>query len=162
MHSARLGPGMTQAWRLWMVFEGKGGRRVNLAPERLEAGEIVVGWGKVRNLPRLEREEYAPAIRKAYGKRRQGAAVEAGSAWRFLREMSPKDRVVVPISRTHYHVAQVRPGPVQPDGPYFVRKVTLLSPEEGYEREDAPEDLQRRMRVPQTCVDITDLAAQVP
>jgi hypothetical protein len=71
----------------------------------LTANQVIIGWAQAEGLlnDSLSREQFREILRKQYysdetNNRRAGAA--AGHMWRFIREMKPQDRIVVPRGRT--------------------------------------------------------------
>jgi predicted Mrr-cat superfamily restriction endonuclease len=83
----------------------------------LTANQVIIGWAQAEGLlnDSLSREQFREILRKQYysdetNNRRAGAA--AGHMWRFIREMKPQDRIVVPRGPDFY-VAEVI-GPATP------------------------------------------------
>jgi len=70
-------------------------------PEALRLGELIIGWAEAGGLldSNLRWESFREIVRRAYyadqsDLRRAGGA--AGHLWRFIREMTPGDLIVVP------------------------------------------------------------------
>ena len=82
-------------------------------PEALSADHVIIGWAKAEGLldPALAWENFREIVRTAYsgepGLRKAGAA--GGHLWRFIRDMKPRDLVVVPYGVTRTAL----PGPVR-------------------------------------------------
>src|SRR5436309_9187414 len=91
----------------------------NTLREALGSGDLIIGWSESRGLidDTLDWERFRQIVHDAYyagdgNYRRSGAA--AGNLWRFIREMSCGDLVVVPSPDGAY-VARVD-GPARYDG----------------------------------------------
>ncbi len=82
-----------------------------MVPEALSANQIIIGWAEAQGLldPSLTWDQFREIVRKEFftGEptlRKAGAA--AGHMWRFIREMTPHDLVVVPYGN-EFFVAEV-------------------------------------------------------
>ena len=134
-------------------------------------GIVSIGWGKVgRDLlsEYLDRRAFSRLVHDTYhsgdaDRIRSGNA--AGQLWRFLREMRPGDLVLA----THWgrlHVAKVIGPPTHDPSTSaehwaYQRPVDWLTGSDGVLRDSASDTLRRRMRSRMTCIDISDLEADV-
>lgn len=131
--------------------------------DALVADRITIGWSHVRGLIDLQDyHQVREAVRTAsdgMDNRRAGHA--AGNLWRFLHEMKPDDRVIVPRGDEVY-LARVTGPPgydedaVTQDIAHF-RPVEWLNGKEPFPRRGLPSKLQFRVgpATRKTCLDIT-------
>lgn len=137
--------------------------------DALAADRITIGWSHVRGLIGLQNlREVREAVRAASGDedyRRAGHG--AGNLWRFLHEMQPDDRVLVPRGDEVY-LAKVTGPPgydesaVTQDIAHF-RPVEWLNGKNPFPRHGLPSKLQFRVGPGnrRTCADITGDLSEV-
>ena len=138
--------------------------------EALEKNHLIIGWAYARGLlnEMLEWDEFREIIRRKYyakddNLRRVGNA--SGHLWRFIREMTEGDLVVVPYG-SEFYLGKVT-GPaffdeskVGNDSAYR-RPVEWLNSKEPIPRKYAKSALVSRMKTQGTCADATDLLEQI-
>lgn len=143
---------------------------VNRVAEALETGRLIIGWAEACGLldSTLDWWQFREIIHRTYhagdaSRRRAGAAT--GHMWRFVREMSDGDLVVVPDG-SQFYVAQVS-GPafydesrVEEDSAYR-RCVTWLNEKRGIPRSMAKSALVSRMKTYGTSATATDLLEEI-
>lgn len=143
---------------------------VDGVPEALASNEISIGWAKAERLmdQSLDYWAFREVVKEAYypddaGYREAGGV--AGQLWRFIREMTDGDRVVVPHGG-EFFVAKVAGGliyrPEKADEhSAFRRPAEWLNGAQPMPRAKALAALQSRMKIRQTCADATDLAEEI-
>jgi len=143
---------------------------IDRVDEALADGDLRIGWSEAAGLldETLTRTDFREILYEAYhagedNYRRAGA--NAGTMWRFIREMSPGDLVVVPHS-SHFHVARVT-GPARyeesavAEDTAYRRKVEWLADGDPIPRRIARAPLQSRMKTRQTCAEASDLLGDI-
>jgi predicted Mrr-cat superfamily restriction endonuclease len=136
----------------------------------LSADQIILGWAQAGGLvdPALTWEQFREIIRRSYysdepNLRKAGAA--AGHMWRFLREMKPRDLVVVPYG-ADFLVAEITGAAtydlskVKDDSAYR-RPVRWLNDKKRIPRQLGRSALLSRMKIQGTCADATDLLGEI-
>jgi len=138
--------------------------------EALDSDDIFVGWSDARGLlePELGWLKFRQIVHDVYHKKDDsfyGSGQAAGSLWRFIREMHDDDMIVVPYGNEFY-VGRVA-GPcryeeskVEEDTAYR-RRIHWLNDKKSIPRCHARAALQSRMKAWQTCVDASDLVADI-
>lgn len=143
---------------------------INRVAEALQSGHLIIGWADARGLldSSLDWWQFREVIHSTYyadetSRRRAGAA--SGHMWRFVRDMSVGDLVVVPDG-SQFYVARVS-GPafydesrVQDDSAYR-RCVTWLNERRGIPRSVATSALVSRMKTRGTSAGATDLLEEI-
>jgi predicted Mrr-cat superfamily restriction endonuclease len=136
----------------------------------LSEDQIFIGWAEAEGLlnPSLSWEEFRGIISSVYYSnemtlRKAGAA--AGNMWRFIREMSKGDLVVVPHGSEFYIAKILGPanydtGKVKEDTAYR-RPVLRLNGRKPMSRRIAKSALMSRMKNQGTCVYATDLIEEI-
>src|SRR5258706_1883227 len=137
----------------------------------LSSNQISIGWGAASELMdrRLDYWRFREVLKQAYygdqvGNQKAGSA--AGMLWRFLREMSLGNYVVVPTGGQQFYVASVSGEAIYlPDmaaiHTAFRRPVEWLNDKQPIARRHARAQLQSRMKIRQTCGDASDLVGQI-
>ncbi len=148
--------------RVWLL------RMVPVGEDRLDdaraANVITIGWGKADGLvdPGLSRERFRDEVIRAYYQEAtdlRAAGTSNGQLWRFIREMSAGDLVVVPRGDA-LHFARVigdvshdqRP---QAEHWAFSRPVEWLTRSDGVPRNLLPDEVLHTLRWQGTCLEIT-------
>jgi predicted Mrr-cat superfamily restriction endonuclease len=144
---------------------------VDWVPEALATNQISIGWGYAEKLmdPSLDYWQFREVLKRAYypqQARYQQAGSTAGMLWRFLREMSDGDRVVVPSGGQQFYVASVRGDAFYlqdkaEEHTAFRRHVEWLNGKQPIPRRNARAALQSRMKIRETCADASDLIEQI-
>lgn len=144
-----------------------GGDRV---PEALQSNHLIIGWARAAGLldENLDRLSFREIVHQKYYSeqpdyRRSGKA--AGQLWRFVREMSPGDLVVVPHG-PEFYVGRIAGAPIYveskvPEDSAYRRPVEWLNDKMPFERGVARTALRSRMKTYATCADATDLISEV-
>lgn len=143
---------------------------LDLVPDALATNEISIGWPLATGLLDEGTDYWAfrSVMKATYhsdepGWAKSGAA--ASQVWRFIREMSVGDLIVVPHGAS-FHVAEVA-GPVFYRSEYvdrhaaFRRSVRWLTADHPVPRATARAALQSRMKTYNTCADASDLVAEI-
>jgi hypothetical protein len=139
-------------------------------PEALASSELIIGWSAAQGLtdPALRREQFRDIIHQTYHSTNTSllqAGIGAGSVWRFIREMTPGDLVVVP-HRSDFYVARVT-GAAYHDSNMVSsdtahrRPVQWLNQGRPLPRSPAPLNLMLGMYARQTCVPATHLMPEI-
>ena len=153
------------------VLRMKTGNRQDRVDAAIKSGDICIGWHKAgaqlldstlgwNSFRQVIRNEYHPDDTDF---RQSGR--DAGSLWRFIREMKEGDLVVVPHG-VHFLVAKVT-GEVRYDIAHeatdtaYRRKVDWLTKDRPMPRSLAHAPLQSRMKVRNACVNAKDLIGQI-
>lgn len=134
----------------------------------LDRDMVAVGWSEARRLNTIsDWDEFKQHIRETHrdfyeSNRALGNA--AGSAWRFVHEMQVGDLVLVP-AYDRFFIAEVTSDIKWSESDFkddfsWQRRVDWLT-KEVIPRNYADNYLRRRMKARQTCVDATDLMAEV-
>jgi predicted Mrr-cat superfamily restriction endonuclease len=143
---------------------------IDRLPEALRSNEVTMGWGKAAGLldPNLDWCSFRQLVHDCYyagEKDYTNSGRAAGNLWRFIREMSEGDLVVVPYGPECF-IARVI-GPPRHDQTKadeetaYRRRVAWLNDKKPLERSRARAALQSRMKAYQTCADATDLVADI-
>lgn len=145
-------------------------RGIDRVPEALAGNQIIIGWSEAKRLlaPDLSWGKFREIIRATYyadrdDMRKAGAA--AGHMWRFIREMSAGDLIVVPHG-AEFYVAEIK-GPATYDeaklmeGTAYRRNVQWLNGKKPISRSLAKSALVSRMKTQGTCVSATDLLLEI-
>ena len=145
-----------------------GGR--DLVPEALQTGEIIIGWAWAEGLlgPALDWPSFREIVRKVYyadDPTLHSAGNAAGHLWRFIREMTPGDLVVVP-HWSEFYVAEVTGAATydaskQEADSAYRRPVKWLNQGKSIPRSHARLALNSRMKIRGTCADASDLVAEI-
>ncbi len=152
-------PPGSRVWLLSMVPVG-----TDRLDDARAANVITIGWGKADGLvdPGLSRERFRDDVIRAYYQEAtdlRAAGTSNGQLWRFIREMSAGDLVVVPRGDA-LHFARVR-GDVSHDPPRdaehwaFSRPVEWLTRSDGVPRNVLPDEVFHTLRWQGTCLEIT-------
>jgi predicted Mrr-cat superfamily restriction endonuclease len=159
---------MAREQRAFVLRVSPGG--VDYVPKALESNDIIIGWSKAKGLlsPDLEWKKFRKIMHDCYyskdeGFQRSGRA--AGTMWRFIREMEEGDLVVVPHGHGFYVAkiqgpARLEEGKVGEDSAHR-RTVIWLNEKRIIPRKIARASLQSRMKIQNTCVDATDIIAEI-
>ena len=143
---------------------------IDRVPEALSSNQIIIGWALADGLldPSLSWEEFREIIRKTYYEneenlRKPGGA--AGHMWRFIREMSVGDLVVVPYW-SDFYVAKVEGSASYDESrtgedTAYRRDVQWLNDKKPIPRSLARSALVSRMKTQGTCASATDLLQHV-
>ncbi|NHK30743.1 MAG: hypothetical protein FK730_05290 [Asgard group archaeon] len=136
----------------------------------LRENEIMVGWSKAEGLLNLDltKEEFGEIIEKQYfpkddTKHRSGQAT--GDMWRFIREMSLGNYVVVPTDEGFF-IGRVT-GPAYYDemrifnDTAYRRKVEWLNEKRPIPLEKTVPEVQTRLKTLQTVIEATDLYQEI-
>jgi len=100
----------------WKIYarQGEGGK--DYAHKCYQNGMIAIGWSRaVKKLIRSSRrEDIVEAIQDAYpGDSQRSYSQEAGSIWRFLKEVKKGDIVLMPVQKSGHayygEIASLRP-----------------------------------------------------
>lgn len=148
--------------RVWLL------RMVPVGTDRLDAARtanvITIGWGKADGLvdPGLSRERFRDEVIRAYYQEAadlRAAGTSNGQLWRFIREMSAGDLVVVPRGDAlHFArvVGEVSHDP-RPEAEHwaFSRPVEWLTPADGVPRNLLPAEVLHTLRWQGTCLEIS-------
>lgn len=145
-------------------------RGVDRVGEALDADQLIIGWSRAHELMNAELpwEQFREIIRSKYyanepNLRKAGNA--AGHMWRFVREMTPGDFVVVPHG-CNFYVAEVK-GPAThslentDDDTAFRRSVIWLNDKRPIPRSAAKSALISRMKTQGTCAYANDLIEDI-
>lgn len=134
----------------------------------LERNFVAVGWSRATGIDnQTDRVQFKEQLRSAYADHKwteRALGNMTGSFYNFIHEIQPGDLVVVPAPNSFY-VAEVKSPPfydqtaVNTDSAWK-RHVKWLR-ENPLPRIFATNTLQRRLKVQQTCVKITDLKNEV-
>ena len=143
---------------------------IDRVPEALDWNQLIIGWAEAVGLlnERLSWEEFRTIISETYYSheetlRRAGAA--GGHMWRFIREMTEGDLVVVPYG-SGFHVARVSgsatydQSKVDEDTAYR-RNVDWLNKKQAIPREVARSALISRMKTQGTSAYASDLLGEI-
>ena len=144
---------------------------IDRVPQALETNDLIIGWSRAGDdllNDNLGWNEFRQIIHDEYYSgdetyRSSGAA--AGNLWRFIREMSINDLVVV-LHGNKFHVAEVagparhEPERVEEDTA-FRRSIKWLNDGEPIPRRLARAALQSRMKIRQTCARATNLISAI-
>jgi len=152
-------PPGSRAWLLRMVPVGR-----DRVEDARAANVITIGWGKADGLvdPGLSRERFRDEVIRAYYQRAtdlRAAGTSNGQLWRFIREMSAGDLVVVPRGDA-LHLARVA-GDVsydqRPEAEHwaFSRPVEWLTRSSGVSRNLLPDEVLHTLRWQGTCLEIS-------
>lgn len=143
---------------------------VDHVQEALEKNQLIIGWAEARGLldPELSWEEFREIIHSTYHAGEDNyrkAGTGSGHMWRFIREMSPGDLVVVPYG-PNFFVAQVTENASYddskvPDDSAYRRPVIWLNEGKSIPRIQATSPLISRMKIRGTCADATDLLDEI-
>ena len=138
--------------------------------EALEKNHLIIGWAYAKGLlnEMLKWDEFREIIRRKYyanddNLRRVGNA--SGHLWRFIREMTEGDLVVVPYG-SDFYVGRVTghafydESKVDNDSAYR-RPVEWLNGKKPIPRKHAKSALVSRMKTQGTCAHATDLVEQI-
>lgn len=137
--------------------------------EALERDEVMIGWSRAQGL--LHEEDwyvFRQIMKDAYhpgDKSFRGAGAAGGHMWRFLRDMKPGDRILVPHG-SEFFVAEVA-GPARYDASKveedtaFRRPVRWLNAKRPIARSLARAALLLRMKARGTTADATDLIGDI-
>lgn len=135
---------------------------VDHVEEALEEDHLIIGWAYAEGLlsERLEWDEFREIIKRKYypnddNLRRAGNA--SGHLWRFIREMTKDDLVVVPYG-SDFYVGKVTghafyDGDKVGDDSAYRRPVEWLNSREAIPRKHAKSALVSRMKTQGTCAD---------
>ena len=136
----------------------------------LRENEVMIGWSKAEGLlnETLTREEFREKIHKQYfpkdeNKRRSGQI--AGDLWRFIREISIGNYVIVP-TKEGFYIGRVT-GPAYYDemrifnDTAYRRKVEWLNNGNPVPLEKTVPEVQRRLKTLQTVIETTDLYQEI-
>ena len=143
---------------------------IDRVPEALDRNQLIIGWAEAVGLlnERLSWEEFRTIISETYysheeNLRKAGAA--GGHMWRFIREVTEGDLVVVPYG-SGFHVARVSgsatydQSKVDEDTAYR-RHVDWLNKKQAIPREVARSALISRMKTQGTSAYASDLLAEI-
>ena len=142
----------------------------DLVPEALQDGMIIIGWAWADGLldPALNWPAFREIVHKTYYADEptlHSAGSAGGHLWRFIREMMPRDLVVVP-HWSEFYVAEVMGAAtydasrVEADSAYR-RPVRWLNQGKSIPRSHARLGLNSRMKIRGTCADASDLLAEI-
>lgn len=139
-------------------------------PQALCENQITIGWGDAgRSLldKQLSWEEFRTIISKRYyphEKTLRKAGSAAGHMWRFIREMTEGDLVVVPYG-SEFYVAEVSGpadyGPSKGEDIAYWRKVDWRNHKQAIPRRTARSALISRMKSQGTCVCASDVLVEI-
>ncbi len=152
-------PPGSRVWLLRMVPVGR-----DRVEDALAANVITIGWGKPDGLVNLglSREQFRDEVIRAYYQQAtdlRAAGTSNGQLWRFIREMSAGDLVVVPRGDA-LHFARVA-GDVshdqRPEAEHwaFSRPVAWLTSSSGVPRNLLPDEVLHTLRWQGTCLEIS-------
>ena len=142
----------------------------DLVPEALDRNQLIIGWAEAAGLldEGLSWEEFRAIISDTYYSREETlrkAGAAGGHMWRFIREMTEGDLVVVPHG-SEFHVARVS-GPATYDhykvdeDTAYRRNVEWLNNKQAIPRAVARSALISRMRIQGTSAYASDLLAEI-
>ena len=144
--------------------------KVDRVQQALDADQLIIGWSNAEGLldPALSWSDFRSRLRATYyehDKSGHRAGSAAGNMWRFIREMHAGDLVVVPW-HSKFFVARVTGAAVYlPDerasDTAYRRPVEWLNGKQGIPRRVARAALQSRLKTQTSCVDATDLIAEI-
>lgn len=143
---------------------------IDKVPEALRDDQIIIGWALAEGLlnPILNWEQFREILRGTYYAteptlHKAGAA--GGNMWRFIREMKPRDLVVVPYWSEFYVAEVTGPATHDPqkvdDDTAYRRVVKWLNSKKPISRQLAKSALISRMKTQGTSVDATDLLDEI-
>lgn len=142
----------------------------DIAEQGLESNEIIIGWSHAEGLldGNLDWHTFREILYKTYADPNdnyRAAGGWAGSMWRFIREMSAGDYVLVP-SGNMFYIAEVI-GEARYEERYVKddtahrRTVKWLNKGKPIPRKYARAALQSRMKARQACVSANDLIDEI-
>ena len=143
---------------------------IDRVPEALETNHLIIGWAEAEGLlaPDLDWVSFRQIIHDEYhagAETFKDSGRDAGNMWRFIREMEPRDLVVVPYW-SEFYVAEVS-GPAcydrtkVGDDTAYRRPVKWLNNKQCILRATARSALRARMMARQTCVRAGDLVDEI-
>lgn len=138
----------------------------DLVPEALKKDQLIIGWAEARGLlnMKLTWPEFRQIVKDVYYSNDSTfhrAGADAGNMWRFIREMSRLDLVVIPHG-PHFYVGVIAgeafydESKVSKDSAYR-RPVKWVNKRKPIPRSQARAALISRMKAYQTCVGARDL-----
>jgi restriction system protein len=135
--------------------------------EAIQSSHVAVGWSKADDLAdKTKWEEFKSALRTTYpddyaaNERALGNA--AGSLWRFIHDVQPGDYAVVPTP-DGFLIAEFEgqafhePKGIDTDSGWRRKVKWRTDIARPVPRSHASNELQRRMKARQTCIECTDL-----
>ena len=136
----------------------------------LQADQLIIGWAEASGLLDLSLEwnAFRGIIRNRYYSKEESmrkAGSAAGHMWRFIRDMTAGDLVVVPYG-TSFYVAEVVGSATydakkKADDTAYRRAVKWLNDKKPLSRQIARAALLSRMKVQGTTADATDLVEEI-
>ena len=143
---------------------------IDRVPEALDRNQLIIGWAEAVGLlnERLSWEEFRTIISDTYYSREETlrkAGAAGGHMWRFIREMTEGDLVVVPHG-SGLHVARVS-GPATYDqsrvdeDTAYRRNVDWLNKKQAIPRAMARSALVARMKIQGTSARASDVLAEI-
>lgn len=143
---------------------------IDRVPEALKENQIIIGWAHANGLlnTNLTWEPFREIIRNTYYASESTlhkAGSAAGHMWRFIREMSKGDLVVVPYE-SEFYVAEINdsatydPNRTEDDTSYR-RPVKWLNNKKPIRRDIAKSALISRMKTQGTCAYASDLLDEI-
>lgn len=146
-------------------------KNIDRVQEALDNDQIIIGWSEASGL--LDRDatlhDYRRIINAAHYPD-ETSLLKAGRAsfamWRFIREMSTGDLVVVPHRGNTFYVARVTGNPIYqaskvPDGTAYRRPVEWLNNKKPWLRSIVPSELMRAMKKRGTCFEATQFLEDI-
>ena len=144
--------------------------RNDRVPEALKSNHLIIGWANAKDLldPNLDWFHFRQIIHDEYhtgAETFRDSGRDSGNMWRFVREMTIQDLVVVPYGPKFY-VAEVS-GPAcydkskVGDDAAYRRPVKWLNNKESIPRAAARSALRACMMARQTCVRAEDLVDEI-
>ena len=160
---------MTERRRNGFVLRIKPGGLYRV-PEALESNHLIIGWGSAEGLldGNLDWHRFRQIIADEYYSdppNLRAAGNAAGQMWRFIREMSPQDLVIVPDGPV-FHIGEVSgcalydETNVDEDTAYR-RPVRWRNNKRGIPRSMAKSALLSRMKARGTCTSASDLVEEI-
>lgn len=142
-------------------------KNIDRVQEALDNDQIIIGWASAENLlnDKLTLYDYRGIISAAHYSQEinlNGAGRAAFAMWRFIREMSLDDLIVVPHGSIGFYVAQVVGAAIYlpskaEDGTSYRRPVKWLNQKQPFQRARASGSLIAAMKKRGTCFEITHL-----
>ena len=138
--------------------------------EALKTDSLIIGWSDAKGLldEKLTWEQFRQVVHNTYHSDEKNftkSGRAAGNVWRFIREMTIGNYVVVP-HRSNFYIAQVKDKAyydelrVREDMAYR-RPVIWLNEKKPFPRKITKASLQLRMKVQQACANADDLIGEI-
>lgn len=145
--------------------------RVSSTDDKMLAeNEVMIGWSKADGLldEKLTKEDFTGVVQKEYFPKedtKHRAGQIAGDFWRFIREMSEGNYVLVPTEGGFYIGRVVGPAYYNEmkifNDTAYRRKVEWLNDKKVISIDMTTEELQRKLKSLQQVLDVSDLYIEI-